>query len=92
MKALIIGASGFVGPYLTEAVKRDLKCDVVATGHSSECTPFPGCETRKLDIMDNAAVLSLLQDEHPYYIFHLAAHSTLQVSLPLPDLMSISPS
>ena len=80
MKALIIGASGFVGPYLTEAVKRDLKCDVVATGHSSECAPFPGCETRKLDIMDNAAVFSLLQDEHPYYIFHLAAQSSVSRS------------
>lgn len=86
MKALIIGAAGFVGPYLAEAIKKTLKCDVVCTKLGREKLMIPDVEVRNLDIMDQDAIYSLLVDEHPYYIFHLAAQSSVAYSWKNPSL------
>ena len=86
MKALIIGAAGFVGPYLAEAVRNNLKCETVVTKRPGTRTDIPGVQIRDLDIMDEGAILPLLQDEHPYYIFHLAAQSSVSRSWKDPGL------
>ncbi|MCR5010969.1 MAG: GDP-mannose 4,6-dehydratase [Lachnospiraceae bacterium] len=80
MKALITGASGFVGPYLAKAVRENLKYEVVGTIQNHNTDSFSEGEVRELDIMDPAAVLALLQDEHPQCIFHLAAQSSVSRS------------
>lgn len=86
LKAMIIGAAGFVGPYLAEAIKRILKCEVVCTKLQHEKLSIPDVEVRNLDIMDQDEIYSLLTDEHPYYIFHLAAQSSVAYSWKNPSL------
>lgn len=86
MKAMIIGAAGFVGPYLADAIKRILKCDVVCTKLAHEKLSIPDVEVRDLDIMDQDAIYNLLTEEHPYYIFHLAAQSSVAYSWKNPSL------
>lgn len=86
MKAMIIGAAGFVGPYLADAIKQTLKCDVVCTKLAHEMLSISDVEVRNLDIMDQDAIYNLLIDEHPYYIFHLAAQSSVANSWKNPSL------
>jgi GDP-4-dehydro-6-deoxy-D-mannose reductase len=86
MKALIIGAAGFVGSYLAEAIQRNLKCDVIATKMPNEKLQIPGAEICNLNIMDLDSIYALLQDEHPGYIFHLAAQSSVAYSWRNPGL------
>lgn len=77
MKALIIGAGGFVGKYLIDAVRRDLRCVVCAT-KSTHHPPFgEGVTTCDLNVLDASAVAALLSREQPDYIFHLAAQSSI---------------
>lgn len=91
MTALIIGAAGFVGPYLSSACQRNLNCHVIATKMKGEHLTLPTdnnhtvCIT-DLDIMDNAAVFELLKQYCPDYIFHLAAQSSVAYSWRNPGL------
>ena len=77
MKALITGAGGFVAPYLRKAVSDDLNCEITFTGRAGGKHDKGNHEFREADILDPVALLSLLQDEHPHYIFHLAAQSSV---------------
>lgn len=81
MKALIIGASGFVGPYLVEEIKRSLFCEVITT--TSRKTNKLGIgedKTVQLNILDKARITEILSSEKPDYIFHLAAQSSVALS------------
>ena len=90
MKAMIIGAAGFVGPYLIDAIRHDLLCDVVATKlpHEKIAPPPAGSpfEQVNLDILNPLAIVELLKSEKPDYIFHLAAQSSVSYSWKNPAL------
>lgn len=86
MKALIIGAAGFVGGYLSDHL---LKCgyDVCATKLEQEKVCFDDkVSVSDLDILDEKSVFDLLEREKPDMIFHLAAQSSVKVSWERPGL------
>ena len=90
-KALIIGAAGFVGPYLAAACQKNLDADVIGTKLSREelvlkAAAGHGTEVMDLDIMDGKAVLAALEEKRPEYIFHLAAQSSVAYSWKNPEL------
>jgi GDP-4-dehydro-6-deoxy-D-mannose reductase len=64
MRALVTGASGFVGPYLVSHLEQ-LGDDVVAIGDGSE----------GLDVTDRAATRETLTKYQPEVVYHLAAWS-----------------
>ena len=86
MKALIIGATGFVGPYLAEAIKKYMYCDVTVTKLPHEKLSIPGVQIIDLNILDEGQLMSVISDEQPDYIFHLAAQSSVSRSWENPSL------
>ncbi len=86
MKALIIGAAGFVGNYLTDHLQKDCKWSVVTTKLPRETIEKENIETYDLDILDKEAITSLLDKERPDFIFHLAAQSSVALSWKDPAL------
>ena len=84
MKALIIGAAGFVGKYLIDHLVES-GWDVSATRLPAEAinTHIPVYE---LDILDPPAISYLLEETKPECIFHLAAQSSVEVSWKHPAL------
>ena len=90
MKALIIGAGGFVGGYLISELSSQ-GTEVCATKLPHErinifCGSAPAYSTVELDILDEAAVRELLNREKPDCIFHLAAQSSVALSWKKPAL------
>jgi GDP-4-dehydro-6-deoxy-D-mannose reductase len=82
MRALVIGASGFVGDYLCEHLI-DKGYEVYATRHSNSAsinTRLDNIKLYKLDIMDSYACENVLRDVMPQYIFNLAAVSSVGLS------------
>lgn len=77
IKALVIGAAGFVGNYLIDCIREELLCDVVATKLSKDNFYREDVEVCNLDIMDKSAIISLMKKYRPQYIFHLAAQSSV---------------
>ncbi len=86
MKALIIGAAGFVGPYLAHAVKEYMHCEVVATKLPHEKVDIPEARVENLNILNPDEITAVLNDEKPDYIFHLAAQSSVALSWKNPAL------
>ena len=89
--ALIIGAAGFVGPYLAAACQKNLDADVIGTKlerEKLELEDIDGHRTEELtlDIMDGKEILDLLDEKRPQYIFHLAAQSSVAYSWKNPEL------
>ena len=81
MKALIIGASGFVGPYLVEEVRNSLFCEVITTTSRKIGKLGIGEDkTVNLNIRDKEQISRILFSEKPDYIFHLAAQSSVALS------------
>ena len=90
-KALVIGAAGFVGPYLVQAIHDDLHADVIATklGHETLVFEESGNYTttvENLDIMNQEEIESILKKYQPDYVFHLAAQSSVAYSWKNPGL------
>lgn len=85
MKAMIIGGAGFVGAYLTRHLHDDLKWEVVVTKMPQEQIEA-NAKVVDLNILESDKVVSLLQEEQPDYIFHLAAQSSVAVSWKNPGL------
>lgn len=85
MRALILGAAGFVGQYLYRHIADDLGWDVTVTKLENERLGFDA-DTRDLDILEKDAVLALVKDVMPDVIFHLAAQSSVALSWKRPDL------
>jgi GDP-4-dehydro-6-deoxy-D-mannose reductase len=86
MKALIIGAAGFVGSYLINEL-------AVSSGWTVSATklPFEQLETEQvriidLDILDENMVLEILRYEQPDLVYHLAAQSSVALSWEKPAL------
>lgn len=86
MKALIIGAAGFVGSYLIQHLKDDLHWEVIATKLPQETITIEDIEIYNLDILKKDCILPLLQSIHPDMILHLAAQSSVGVSWKNPAL------
>jgi len=84
MKALIIGAAGFVGKYLVN--------ELVGSGWDVSGTRLPtesanlDIPVYGLDILDAASVKSLLRKTKPDCVFHLAAQSSVAISWEQPAL------
>lgn len=85
MKAMIIGGAGFVGAYLMHHLHDDLKWEVVVTKMPQEQIKA-NVKVVDLNILESDKVVSLLQEEKPDYIFHLAAQSSVAVSWKNPGL------
>ena len=86
MKALIIGAAGFVGSYLIHHLKNDLNWEVLATKMPQETIAIDDIAIYDLDILDKESIQQLLSELRPDAILHLAAQSSVGVSWKNPDL------
>ena len=83
MKALIIGAAGFVGGNLINQLKG---WDIHATKLPHETTPISYVPFYDLDVSDKSCINSLLDEIQPDVIFHLAAQSSVALSWKNPAL------
>ncbi|MGN0592389.1 MAG: GDP-mannose 4,6-dehydratase [Ruminococcus sp.] len=86
MKALIIGAAGFVGGYLARHLTEDLHWETVLTKLPQESIADTGCPVFDLDILEQSAITALLKEQRPDVIFHLAAQSSVALSWQKPQL------
>lgn len=84
-KGLVIGAAGFVGKYLIDEMR--------VNGMKPYATKLPhekpdglNAEVFDLDVMDQEAIVSLLFEIRPDYIFHLAAQSSVGLAWKNPGL------
>lgn len=86
-KALIIGAAGFVGGYLTHCLKEEFDMEVVVTKLPHEIlTNINDVEIYDLNILQRDDIVELLMSVRPDYIFHLAAQSSVSVAWRNPAL------
>jgi len=85
VKALVIGAAGFVGGYLISELQKN-GYEVSATKLSFETLEAENCRVFDLDITDASAVAALIKAERPERIFHLAAQSSVKLSWEKPEL------
>lgn len=87
MKALIIGAGGFVGSYLIEELSGNRGWSVVATKLPTESIHTKSsCDIFDLDILNEKDISNLIAKTCPDCIFHLAAQSSVAVSWEKPSL------
>lgn len=87
MKALIIGAAGFVGGYLIKQLAGKDGMEVLATKLAHEKLENNGlCKVSTLDILDAESVKSLFREYSPDVVFHLAAQSSVALSWKNPAL------
>ncbi|MBQ9899416.1 MAG: GDP-mannose 4,6-dehydratase [Ruminococcus sp.] len=84
MRALIIGAAGFVGGYLIREL-RSAGWEVCAT-----CLPgervTEDCPVHTLDILAKDSIVPLIDEISPDVVYHLAAQSSVSVSWKKPQL------
>ncbi len=85
-KALVIGAAGFVGPYLIRQIISSRDWEVFATKMPGEEVPVEGITVYDLDLLKDGEASELLKKVRPDYIFHLAAQSSVALSWKKPDL------
>ena len=86
MKSMIIGAAGFVGPYLATAIMENMGGELVVTKLPNENVDIPGIKIVNLNILDEEEIFTLFNNEKPDYIFHLAAQSSVALSWKNPKL------
>lgn len=84
MKALVIGAAGFVGPYLCQNLI-DNSFDIVATKLENE-NAKGNFKFVNLNILNKSEIDDLLNEYKPDVIFHLAAQSSVKLSWAKPQL------
>ena len=85
-KALIIGASGFVGDYLIDYIQKMGKWSLAVTKMPHETISHSNITVYDLNILDKEAINEVLNTEQPDYIFHLAAQSSVALSWKNPEL------
>lgn len=79
MRALVTGASGFVGRHLVHALRGE-GADVIACGGPHD----ESSEYHRIDLADERALRSVLETARPTIIFHLAAQTFVPESLDSP--------
>lgn len=84
-KGLIIGAAGFVGSYLIDEM-HSCGIEACATKLPHEHLAHEHARIYDLDILDREAIVTLLLEIRPDYIFHLAAQSSVGLSWKNPGL------
>lgn len=85
-KALIIGGTGFVGPYLIRHLRDDLKQSVAVTKMEYESFEMESVKVYELNILDKNKVEEIIRRVQPNTIYHLAAQSSVAVSWKKPQL------
>ena len=86
MKALIIGAAGFVGKYLLAHLSETYPWQLYATKLPQEDIQFDHATILDLNILEKEEILQTLKEIQPDYIFHLAAQSSVALSWKKPAL------
>lgn len=86
MKALIIGAAGFVGSYLIQHLTTAYDWEIHATKLPNEDMISSKIHIHNLNIMNPDEIRLLLIKIQPDYIFHLAAQSSVALSWKDPQL------
>lgn len=86
MKALIIGAAGFVGSHLIQHLSTTYEWEIHATKLPDENLSVSGIHIHNLDILNMNEIRQLLVNLKPDYIFHLAAQSSVALSWKNPSL------
>jgi len=86
LRALIIGAAGFVGGHLVRQLSDSCGYDVFATKLPSEHISADNCTVCDLDIMDQDQISRVIAEVRPDQIYHLAAQSSVKVSWEKPQL------
>lgn len=86
MKALIIGAAGFVGHYLIQHLQGDLHWNIAATKMAHEKIETANIDVFDLDILDQKSIMTLLNTVRPDFVIHLAAQSSVSLSWKNPGL------
>lgn len=84
-KGLVIGAAGFVGSYLIDEMYA-CGIEAYATKLPHEQLEHPRAKVFDLNILDKEAIVNLLMELRPDYIFHLAAQSSVGLSWKNPGL------
>lgn len=84
-KGLAIGAAGFVGNYLINEMHAN-GMEAYATKLPHEQLDNAYAQVYDLDIMDKDAIVALLFEIRPDYIFHLAAQSSVGLAWKNPGL------
>jgi GDP-4-dehydro-6-deoxy-D-mannose reductase len=79
MRALVTGASGFVGRYLVEALRGE-GADVIACGGPQDA----GTEFFPLDLRDPRSLTAALEAARPSVVFHLAAQTFVPDAIAAP--------
>jgi GDP-4-dehydro-6-deoxy-D-mannose reductase len=79
VRALVTGASGFVGRYLTERLRHDGE-NVLAAGG-----PHDGEGFLPIDLLDAHSVAAAFDDAQPDVVFHLAAQAFVPRSIEAPE-------
>ena len=85
MKALVIGAAGFVGGYLIDELASN-NYEVYATKLPNEVISLKNCNVLDLDILIENDISAILEKTCPDVIFHLAAQSSVALSWKKPAL------
>lgn len=85
-KALIIGATGFVGSYLAAHLSEECGMQVYATKLAQENLCDMNEEIYNLNIMNKEEIINILNGIRPDYIFHLAAQSSVALAWKNPGL------
>lgn len=84
-RGLVIGAAGFVGNYLINEMHAS-GMEAYATKLPHEKLDNPYAKVYDLDIMDKDAIVALLFEIRPDFIFHLAAQSSVGLAWKNPGL------
>ncbi len=85
IKAMIIGAAGFVGKYLAQELMNN-NFEVYVTKLPHEQIAIDEASVYDLNILNKNAIVDLLYQIRPDYIFHLAAQSSVSVAWGNPTL------
>ncbi|MBQ8687537.1 MAG: GDP-mannose 4,6-dehydratase [Ruminococcus sp.] len=86
MKAMVIGAAGFVGGYLARHLKQELYWKTVLTKLPEETLNERFCTIIDLDVLKPDDITAVLLEHRPDVIFHLAAQSSVALSWKNPQM------
>lgn len=86
MKALIVGAAGFVGSYLIQHLTTTYDWEIHATKLPNENLSVSDIHVHDLDILNMDEIRKLFTELKPDYIFHLAAQSSVALSWNNPQI------